>query len=185
MKIAPFVIPGLVLAAAVQVRADPLKVGDPAPAVTGTTEAGAKLDLAGVYGKQAYTLVYFFPRAFTSGCTREGCSLRDAYQELLGKGVAVIGVSTDTMDRQAKFKAAENFPFTLIADPDQVVIRAFGVPTRDIPGIGAIAMRQSYLIKDGKVVWCDYHASTSQQASDVLAALAGLAKDGGAAPSGS
>src|ERR1700679_300979 len=76
-------------------RADELKVGDAAPAVTGVTETGAQLNLGDVYKQQAYTLVYFYPRAGTSGCTKQGCSLRDAYEELTKKGVAVIGVSTD------------------------------------------------------------------------------------------
>lgn len=148
--------------------ADELKVGDAAPAVSGVTETGATLNLADVYKQQPYTLVYFFPRAGTPGCTAQGCSLRDAYSELTKKGIAVIGVSTDTVQAQENFKEKQRFPFTLIADPDKTVIGAFGVPTRTFPGIGEIAARQAFLIKDGKVVWCDYKASTSQQAADVL-----------------
>lgn len=155
-------------------QADPLKVGDAAPAVSGVTDNGSTLNLGDLYKKQEYTLVYFYPRAGTSGCTKEGDSLRDAYSQLISKGVAVVGVSTDTVAAQAKFKQDQNFPFTLIADTDESVIHAFGVPTRNIPVIGPIATRQSYLIKDGKVVWCDYKASTSQQASDVLKVLAGM-----------
>src|SRR5665213_2965866 len=109
------------LAMASSAKADPLKVGDKAPEVTGTTETGAKLNLADVYNKQPYTLVYFYPRAGTPGCTKQGCSLRDAYEQLTQKGVAVVGVSTDTVAAQAKFKDDQHFPFTLIADTDQTV----------------------------------------------------------------
>jgi peroxiredoxin Q/BCP len=165
----------LVLAAAIGLplaaKADPLKVGDPAPDVTGVTETGAKLNLGVFYKQQPYTLVYFYPRAGTSGCTRQGCSLRDAYEELTKRGVAVIGVSTDTAEDQEKFKGAQHFPFTLIADPDKTVIRAFGVPTHSVPIYGTMAARQAFLIKGGKIVWADYHAATAKQAEDVLKVL--------------
>ena len=152
-------------------KADPLKVGDKAPVVSGVTETGATLNLGDVYKKQPYTLVYFYPRAGTSGCTAQGCSLRDAYSDLTKRGVAVIGVSTDTPEAQAKFKDAQHFPFTLIADPKKAVIGAFGVPTLSIPVLGEISKRQAFLIKDGTIVWADYKASTAKQAADVLKVL--------------
>ena len=112
------------------------------------------------------------PRAGTKGCTAQGCSLRDAYEQLTQQGVAVVGVSTDDVAAQAKFKADQHFPFTLIADPDQKVISAFGVPTHQVPVIGTIATRQAFLIKDGKIVWADYKAATTKQAADVLKVIA-------------
>lgn len=147
----------------------PLEVGDPAPAVSALDETGRMVNLADVYAKGAYTLVYFYPKAGTSGCTAQGCSLRDAYEELTDKGVTVVGVSTDTVAEQKTFKDAQNFPFTLLADTEKKVLQAFGVPT--YPGTNA-AKRQAFLIKDGKIVWADYSASTSQQAADVLKVIA-------------
>jgi peroxiredoxin Q/BCP len=149
--------------------AEPLQVGAAAPAVSGVTETGATLALADVYAKQPYTLVYFFPKADTPGCTKQGCSLRDAYEELTQKGVAVIGVSTDGVEAQKAFKDKFHFPFTLIADKDKTVIAAFGVPT----SVMGFATRQAFLVKDGKIVWADYKASTDKQAADVLKVLAG------------
>jgi thioredoxin-dependent peroxiredoxin len=155
-------------------RAEPLAVGAHAPAVTATTDTGATLDFANVY-KKGYTLVYFFPKAFTSGCTAEGCSLRDGFQSLSDKGVTVIGVSADDVARQHAFKEKYHFPFTLIADPGHKVMDAFGVPLMTIPAFGTIAHRQSFLInKDGVVVWRELKASTAEQASDVLKALKDL-----------
>ena len=151
-------------------HATPLNVGDPAPVVTGTTETGADLDFAGAYKQQPYTLVYFYPKAFTGGCTAQGCSLRDAYVKLSAKGVAVIGVSTDDVATQKKFKDAEKFPFTLIADTDKKVIKAFGQS-----GV-MFASRQAYLIHDGKIVYADHKGSTTKQAQDILDFLA---KNGG------
>jgi thioredoxin-dependent peroxiredoxin len=152
-------------------NADPLKVGDAAPVVAATTETGAQINLGDVYKKQPYTLVYFYPRAGTSGCTAQGCSLRDAYEKLTQKGVAVVGVSTDDAVAQEKFKTDQHFPFTLVADPDKKVISAFGVPIRKGKDASEMATRQAYLIKDGKIIWADYKAKTDKQAEDVLKVL--------------
>ena len=146
-----------------------LKVGDKAPAVTGITQSGDKLNLGDVYPKQTYTLVYFYPKADTPGCTAQGCSLRDAYEDLTKKGITVIGVSLDSVDAQKAFKEKYHFPFTLIADPDQTVVNAFGVKVRDVPTVGHFANREAFLIKDGTIVWADYKAKTKEQAQDVLA----------------
>lgn len=152
-------------------NAESLKAGDAAPAVTGVTETGAKLDFASVY-QNGYTLVYFYPKADTPGCTKQGCSLRDSYEELTKKGVTVIGVSHDDVAAQKAFKEKYHLPFTLIADTDGGVVKAFGVPT--IP-MSSLASRQAYLIdKNGKIVWADYKASTEKQAQDVLAELSKL-----------
>ena len=155
-------------------RAEPLAVGATAPAVTGVTDTGDKLDLGALYAK-AYTLVYFFPKADTPGCTAEGCSLRDAYQDLSDKGITVIGVSADDVPAQKAFKEKYHFPFTLLADHDRTVIKAFGVPVHEVPAVGAFASRQSFLInKEGRIVWRDLKASTKEQAADVLKALKDL-----------
>ncbi len=171
----PALIPLLALSTLIvmnqTVRAE-LQVGDKAPEVTGITETGQKLNLADVYAKQTYTLVYFYPKAGTSGCTAQGCSLRDAYETLTQKGVAVIGVSLDQVDAQKAFKDKYHFPFTLIADPDKTVVNAFGVTVKNIPVLGQIAVREAFLIKDGKIVWADYKAKTTKQADDVLAVVA-------------
>jgi peroxiredoxin Q/BCP len=151
--------------------AEPLKVGDPAPAVTGVTDTGAKLALADVYKQQPYTLVYFYPKADTPGCTKQGCSLRDGYEALTKKGVAVIGVSHDDVAAQKAFKEKYHLPFTLIADTDKAVINAFGVPTRNVPTMGEFASRSAYLIKDGKIVYTDYKGTTDKQADAILAEL--------------
>jgi len=153
------------------VAAQPLAVGDAAPSVTALADDGEALDFAEVYANTRYTLVYFYPKAGTSGCTAQGCSLRDAYEELTDLGVAVIGVSTDTVEAQRAFREAQGYPFPLIADTDQKVISAFGVPMRAFGG-SDFASRQAFLIENGKVIWADYKASTSKQAEDVLNVLA-------------
>ena len=150
--------------------ADPLKVGDPAPAVSGVTDTGAKIAFADIYKQQPYTLVYFYPKADTPGCTKQGCSLRDGYEALTKKGVAVIGVSHDDVAAQKAFKEKYKLPFTLIADMDSAVISAFGVPAA-MP-MPSMAHRSAYLIKDGKIVYADYKGTTEKQAETILVELA-------------
>jgi thioredoxin-dependent peroxiredoxin len=134
----------------------------PAPKVEAVDQDGRAVKLGDLYG-QGFTLVYFYPKAGTPGCTKQACSLRDAYEELTKKGVRIIGVSMDKTESQKKFQEKNKLPFTLLADPDGKVLEAFGVGS-----FLGFASRQAYLIKDGQVVWRDRKASTSEQAADVL-----------------
>ena len=146
--------------------AESLKVGDAAPVVSGVTDAGAVLDLGAVYQKHPYTVVWFYPKALTGGCTKQGCSLRDATAELAKYDVAVVGVSVDPVEKQKEFKETNHFPFPLIADTEKKVVKAFGQA-----GL-LMASRECYVIKGGKIVYKDTGV-TDQQAANVLAFLAG------------
>jgi thioredoxin-dependent peroxiredoxin len=143
-----------------------LKLGDSIPAVTSIDQNGKPVDLAQV-GGTGYTLVYFYPKAMSPGCTAQACSLRDSYTTLQEKGVKVFGVSLDTVEAQKEFVEKDHLPFQLLSDADRQVISAFGVPLMK----NAFATRQAYLFKDGKLVWLNTKASTDKQAQDVLAAL--------------
>jgi len=149
-------------------HANALELGDPAPAVAAVDQDGKPLSFEQTY-KKGVTLVYFYPKADTPGCTAEACSLRDSYDDLRAKGLQIIGVSEDKADAQKKFQAKYKLPFSLVADSDGLVAKAFGVPAP-----GGFAKRQSFLIKDGKIVWRDLNASTKNQAADVRQALANL-----------
>jgi len=154
----------------VALHGEPLQIGAPAPALEAIDQDGKRISLAELY-KNDFVLVFFYPKADTSGCTAQACSLRDAYSILTEKGVHVVGVSTDTVDAQKRFQQKHNLQFTLLADPEARVVDAFGVPKR-----ANFASRQAFLIQDGKVVWRDLRASTAKQAEDVLAALDSLRK---------
>jgi thioredoxin-dependent peroxiredoxin len=143
-----------------------LKLGDLIPAVASTDQDGKSVDLAQV-SKTGYTLVYFYPKAMSPGCTAQACSLRDSYTELQQKGVKVFGVSLDSVQAQKEFVQKDHLPFQLLSDTDRKVTTAFGVPLMK----NAFATRQAYLFKDGKLVWLDTKASTDKQAQDVLAVL--------------
>jgi peroxiredoxin Q/BCP len=147
-----------------------LEVGAAAPEITAIDQDGATVAFADFY-KAGVTLVYFYPKADTPGCTKEACSLRDSFATLRARGLQIVGVSEDQPGAQKKFQTKYNLPFTLIADHDGAVAKAFGVPT-----MMGFAKRQSFLVQDGKIVWADLNASTSQQAADVGKALDQLAK---------
>ncbi len=151
-------------------NAEPLAVGAAAPDISAVDQDGKTINFKDVFAKGT-TLVYFYPKADTPGCTKQGCSLRDSWAELQGKNIQVLGVSEDGVEAQKKFHDKYNFPFILIADKDGKVAKAFGVPT-----LAGFAKRQSFLIKDGKVVWNMLNASTATHAQDVLAANEALGK---------
>lgn len=144
-----------------------LELGDPIPAVTAKDQNGRPVYLAQA-AKGGYTLVYFYPKAMSPGCTAQACSLGDAYAQLQEKGVQVFGVSLDPVEAQKAFEQKERLPFELLSDLDRQVTSAFGVPLMK----NGLATRQAYLFKDGRLMWLDTKASTDKQAQDVLAVLA-------------
>ena len=153
-------------------KAAELEVGAAAPALTATDQNGKQVVFEDFY-KKGFTLVYFYPKADTPGCTKQACSLRDAYTKLADIGVQVIGVSSDDVAAQKKFEEKYRLPFTLVADTDKKVMDAFGVPHT----LG-FASRQAFLVQNGKIVWRDLSASTAEQAADVMAAIQELGKKG-------
>jgi len=148
----------------------PLKPGDSAPQVTAPDQDGNPVVFGDVYAK-GITLVYFYPKAATPGCTKEACSLRDSYAGLSGSGIQILGVSRDKPEAQKAFRDAQHLPFPLIADTDGKAAAAFHVPL--IPVVG-VPMRQSFLIKDGRIAWVSLNAQTSGAAQEVSKALESL-----------
>lgn len=145
-----------------------LTVGDDAPVVTARNQDGAEVNLADVYAKGT-TLVYFYPKADTPGCTAQACSLRDAFPDFSGQGIEIVGVSGDTVEGQKKFAEKYRLPFPLLADVNSEVAKAFGVPA-----VMGIAKRQSFLVSGGKIVWIVKSAKTAEHADEVKAALEAL-----------
>ncbi len=106
-------------------RKGELREGDPAPDFELETDAGERLRLSELGGRTV--VLYFYPRAGTPGCTVEACEFREVMPELKRRGAVVVGISPDTREAQARFKARHGLPFTLLADPENKVARAYGV----------------------------------------------------------
>jgi len=88
------------------------------------------------------TVVYFYPKDDTPGCTAEACSFRDSYQEFTAMGAIVIGISGDSPKSHKKFAEKYNLPYTLLSDPNKEARKAFNVPTNLL---GLIPGRVTYI----------------------------------------
>lgn len=138
----------LVVASATVAHAAMLRVGEPFPAWTLVDQNGAAVTSQDLAGRRY--LLWFFPKAMTPGCTAEGQGLRDAYASFQQKNVAVYGVSFDTPAENARFVAAEQFPFALLSDAQRTLAVQVGAADSSS---APVARRISYLIgPDGKVL---------------------------------
>lgn len=102
-----------------------LKIGDKAPLFAVKNQQGELVKLSDLNGKKV--VLFFYPKASTPGCTAEACNLRDNYKDLTEQGFEVIGVSADSEKRQANFRDKNDLPYSLLADEDMAVIKAYGV----------------------------------------------------------
>lgn len=101
-----------------------LEIGNRMPDFSATDQNGDIVKSADLIGKK--TVVYFYPKANTPGCTAEACSLRDNYERFLALGYNVIGISKDSVKAQKNFSDKYALPFPLLADTDALIIKAFG-----------------------------------------------------------
>ena len=100
-----------------------LKIGQDAPSWKGINQHGESISSEGLMGKK--TILFFYPKASTPGCTVEACNFRDHYEDLVDKGFEVVGVSADSVNRQLNFSAKQKLNFSLIADEEKMIITAF------------------------------------------------------------
>ena len=102
-----------------------LKIGDKMPDFEVMDQNGKVVSSKELLGKK--TIIYFYPKDNTSGCTAEACNLRDNYQAMVAKGYNVIGVSKDSVKSHKSFADKYELPFTLLADTSTEMIQSFGV----------------------------------------------------------
>lgn len=100
-----------------------LEIGNRMPDFLAADQNGDIVKSADLIGKK--TVVYFYPKANTPGCTAEACSLRDNYERFLTLGYNVIGISKDSVKAQKNFSNKYALPFPLLADTDALIIKAF------------------------------------------------------------
>ena len=101
-----------------------LQVGDKIPAFNVIDETGKNVTERDVIGRK--TVIYFYPKDSTPGCTAEACNLRDNYQSFMARGYQVFGVSKDSQASHVKFKEKYDLPFPLLSDPTTEMLQAFG-----------------------------------------------------------
>jgi peroxiredoxin Q/BCP len=147
-----------------------LKAGDPFPAWDLPNQTGTVVSSKDYAGKTY--LLWYYPKAMTSGCTAEGCALRDNFAAFQKAGVLVLGVSFDDPKDNAEFIAKNKFPFPLLSDAKKTLAVAVGAA--DSPS-RMWARRISYLVgPDGKVLKAYPDVAPAKHAEQVLADIAGL-----------
>ncbi|MCM2353202.1 MAG: peroxiredoxin [Pseudobdellovibrio sp.] len=104
--------------------ANEVKFNDPAPLFKVKNQAGVEFDLVSRKGK--WTILYFYPKAGTPGCTKQACAFRDSIKKIRDLGAEVYGISTDTISDQAKFHKEHHLSFDLLADSDAKVTELYG-----------------------------------------------------------
>jgi len=147
-----------------------LKAGDKAPAIELLDQNGKAVSLAKFAKRKV--LVYFYPKADTPGCTAQSCGLRDV-KDQIGRTI-IIGISPDKPEKQKKFDEKYELGFTLLADTEQTVAKAYKVWKkksmygREYMGIE----RSAFLIgPDGNILEAWYKVSPKDTPANLLRAL--------------
>jgi peroxiredoxin Q/BCP len=124
-----------------------VRVGDPAPDFTlPTQKAGETFHLGDMIGK--VTVLYFYPKDDTKGCTTEACSFRDNYEVFKQAGAEVVGVSSDSENSHQRFAAKYRLPFILVSDHKGELRKLYGVPAT----LGVLPGRVTYVIDKQGIV---------------------------------
>jgi peroxiredoxin Q/BCP len=148
------------------------KAGEIAPLFTGVDQNGKEFKLADMIGKKI-VLLYFYPKDFTGGCTKEACGLRDRMGELQTNNVEVIGVSYDSAESHKKFITEYNLNFTLLADTNGIITKAYDVK---MP-ILSMSKRVSFLIGlDGNIIHVTDAMNPQTHFDEMKEAIDGLKK---------
>ncbi len=152
-----------------------LEVGEQAPAFELADQDGQTHTLDGYRGR--WLVVYFYPKDYTPGCTKEACSFRDAASELAALDAAVVGVSADDAGAHQKFAQKHGLNFPLLVDPDKAMLEAYGawgekqMYGRRYMGVSRI----TYVIDpEGRVAKVWPKVTAEGHADEVRAALAEL-----------
>ena len=150
-----------------------LQPGDTAPDFEAMTDEDKPLKLSDLRGQNV--ILYFYSRADTPGCTKEACSFRDNFPRFSTENAVVLGVSTDTVKAQSKFKQKYQLPFTLLADTDKDIHEKYGTwVEKSMYGKKYMGTARSTFIigPDGKIRKVFENVKPEQHAEQVLTALA-------------
>jgi peroxiredoxin Q/BCP len=150
--------------------ADMPQVGDKAPFFQGVDQNGQTVKSSDIIGKKI-VLLYFYPKDFTGGCTKEACGFRDRMADLQKDNVELIGVSFDTTDSHKSFAAKYGLGFELLADTDGKISDAYGTRMGD----KNMSNRISFLIGlDGKIVHETNSGNPQQHFDEMQTAITSL-----------
>ena len=150
----------------------PISEGIPAPDFELLDDTGQSRRLSEFRGKSV--VLYFYPEDDTPGCTKEACAFRDDYSAYEKAGVVILGVSPDSPESHAKFKAKYQLPFPLLADPGHKICEAYGVwgPKQFMGKEYEGVLRTTFLIDpQGNIVRVFEQVRPSEHSAELLQAL--------------
>ncbi len=159
----------------------PLEAGLQAPDFVLPDETGREHRLSDYRGR--VVVLYFYPKDNTPGCTREALGFKEAADAYRADGVVVLGVSPDTVERHARFKAKHDLPFTLLADPEHRVCELYDV-WKEKKNFGRTyfgVVRTTYVIdREGRIAKVYKRVKVDGHSKQVLADIEalGLTKEG-------
>lgn len=157
-----FAYAGIQLMTLENVRAADLKIGDKAPVFKTKTHTGADFDLN--MRKGTWTVLYFYPKAGTPGCTKQACAFRDSIDQIRSQGADVFGISADTVAEQASFHKEHSLNFTLLADDGNKIIDLYGAK---IPMM-KMAKRWTFIVDpELKIRWVEKDVDPAMDAKKV------------------
>jgi thioredoxin-dependent peroxiredoxin len=139
-----------------------LAVGDTAPAFSLPDADGNTVALKDFAGRRV--VVYFYPAAMTSGCTKQACDFRDNISDFAAAGFAVVGISPDQPAKLTKFRDRDSVPFPLLSDPDRSVLSAYGAyGEKTMYGKKVTGVIRSTIVVDanGKVELAQYNVKAT------------------------
>jgi peroxiredoxin Q/BCP len=145
-----------------------LAIGDIAPLFSRHDQSGTVITTDDLKGKQA--VIYFYPKAFTPGCTTQSCDFRDNYRAFQDAGFEILGVSPDPVEKLEAFRAEYDLPFSLLSDEDHSMAEAFGAwGTKKNYGKEYVGLiRSTFTIDaDGKISHAWYNVKAKGNAARV------------------
>jgi peroxiredoxin Q/BCP len=153
-----------------------LNVGDKAPALSLATDGGGRVSLKDLKGKPI--VIYFYPKDDTSGCTRQAVAFTALLPKFSRLGVQVVGVSKDSIESHAKFKAKHDLSVVLASDPDGKVVQSYGCwVEKSLYGRKYMGIDRSTFLIDpkGKIARIWRKVKVPGHAEEVLAAAKAMA----------
>jgi peroxiredoxin Q/BCP len=149
-----------------------LKVGTLAPDFEATLDDGSAFRLS-ERCRQSPVVLYFYPAAFSGGCTSQACGFRDAYSDIRDTGATLFGVSRDSADSQRDFQAAYSLPFPMISDADGRIAALYEVSSH----VPVLRPRITYVIDRDRVVRAAFRhdVAIGRHITDTLDAVRALA----------
>jgi peroxiredoxin Q/BCP len=158
-----------------------VSIGDKAPLIRAKADDGSTWDMKDVIGKDNIVL-YFFPGALTTGCTKQACAYRDHKEDLQSVNAIVVGVSGDSPENMKIFKMTENLNFPLLSDEKGDIARLYGVPVGEGGSVKRTVEGKEYELsrdisikrwtfiidKEGKIIYKNESVNPEKDTQEVI-----------------